>query len=65
MDVPAGPLKLDSLYTNFSQNEPPISIPFSIEAQIDRFTKFCEIAPQKAGTYTSTNPITRLFTNMN
>ena len=30
-DVPAGPWKFDFLYTNFSHNYPPISIPFSKE----------------------------------
>ena len=31
VDVPAEPRKSDFLYTNFSPNYPPISIPFSIE----------------------------------
>ena len=31
MDVPAEPRKFDFLYTNFSPNYPPISIPFTIE----------------------------------
>ena len=31
LDVPAKPQKFDFLYTNFSPNYPPISIPFSIE----------------------------------
>ena len=31
VDVPAGPWNIDSLYTNFSPNLPPFSIPFSKE----------------------------------
>ena len=31
VDVPVGPRKLDFLYTSFSPDYPPISIPFSIE----------------------------------
>ena len=33
VNVPAEPQKSDFLYTNFSPNYPPISIPFSIEKQ--------------------------------
>ena len=31
LDMPAKPQKFNFLYTNFSPNYPPISIPFSIE----------------------------------